>query len=453
MNILRPILAILIMFIPLYPKFPLFSVQNTYVAIRLDDIIVALSLLIWFIYQIKNKFPILKEKITWLAIAYFMAILLSTLNAFLIFQVVPKNILILNFLRRIEYMSLMFLTISAIKTKKDLNFTYVFLLIASLCVSIYGFGQKYFHFPVVSTMNSEFSKGQLLEMNVWTRISATFAGHYDLAAYMSVVLIIIGGIFLLTKNKLLKYSSLIIWFICFQILNLTASRISTFAFWGSMTLVIILIKKYLWVIPLAILMIFSIKNSKDLNQRLLATIPAFRIQINTIQQITPTIIPSPTPTLVIQPSGHPVTKTTPIPTIIRYSRIEEFPKVDIDVGVARSGEIRFNAEWPRAITALKRNPLLGSGLGSITLATDNDFLRLLGESGILGFITFMIIPFYFIYLTFKKRDPINFVLLGCLLATLANGLFIDVFEASKFAYSFWILMGIYYRNLKINEHE
>lgn len=451
MNILRPILAILIMFIPLYPKFPLFSVQNTYVAIRLDDIIVAISLLIWFIYQIKNKFPILKEKITWLTIAYFLAIFLSTLNAFLIFQVVPKNILLLNFLRRIEYMSLMFLTISTIKTKKDLNFTYTFLLIASLLVSVYGFGQKYFHFPVVSTMNSEFSKGQLLEMNVWTRISATFAGHYDLAAYMSVILIIIGGIFLITKNKWLKYSSLIIWFICFQILNLTASRISTFAFWGGMTLAIILLKKYLWIIPLSLIMIFSIINSKDLNQRLLATIPAFKTQINPPTN-KPTSEPTPTPSIIAIVTPIVVnTKITPVPTIIRHSKIEEFPTADIDVGVARSGEIRFNAEWPRAINALRRNPLLGSGPGSITLATDNDFLRLLGESGILGFITFMIIPLYFIYLTIKKHSSLSFILLACLIATLANAMFIDVFEASKFAYTFWILMGIYYQILKIEK--
>jgi len=445
MNILNSILAILIMFIPLYPKFPLFSVQNTYVAIRLDDIIIASSLLIWFIYQIKNKFPILKEKITWLFIAYFLAIFLSTLNAFLIFQTIPRNILFLHFFRRIEYMSLLFIVISTIKKKVDLNIYYIFLLITSFLVSLYGFGQKYFHLPVVSTMNSEFSKGQLLEMNIWTRISSTFAGHYDLAAYMTITLIIIGGVFLICKNKALKYSSLIVWLLCFQILNLTASRISTFAFWGAMTLVIILLKKYLWIIPFSALMVFSIFNSKDLNQRLLATIPSFKLQYKTITApkptAIPTLIPTPSPVVIAKISGVPL---NPTPTIIRHSVIEEFPTADVDVGVARSGEIRFNAEWPRAINAFKRNPLLGSGLGSITLATDNDFLRLLGESGLLGFITFMIIPLFFIVKTIKKPSPLALIFLGCLVATLANALFIDVLEASKFAYTFWLIMGAYY---------
>jgi hypothetical protein len=435
------------MFIPLYPKFPLFSVQNTYVAIRLDDIIVAIAILIWFIYQIKNKFPILKEKITWMFFAYFLAIFLSTVNALLIFQTVPKNILLLHFLRRIEYVSLFFLTITTLKNKKDLKAFYIFFVITALLVSAYGFGQKYLHLPVVSTMNSEFSKGQLLEMNVWTRISSTFAGHYDLAAYMTIALIIIGGIFLTSKNKFLKFLSLLIWFVCFQILNLTASRISTFAFWGGMTLSIILLKKYLWIIPLSVLMVLSIFNSKDLNQRLLATIPSFKTQIKTVKKITPTPTPAPIATTTVVPIPKPkviIAKLSPTPTIIRYSKIEEFPTLDIDAGVARSGEIRFNAEWPRAITAFKRNPLLGSGLGSITLATDNDFLRLLGESGILGFITFMIIPLFFVIKTFKKPSTLAFIFLGALVATLANALFIDVLEASKVAYIFWIMMGIYY---------
>ena len=40
---------------------------------------------------------------------------------------------------------------------------------------------------------------------------------------------------------------------------------------------------------------------------------------------------------------------------------------------------RFQGEWPNAIKAFKRNLLLGSGYSSITLATDNSFLRMLGR--------------------------------------------------------------------------
>ncbi len=459
-NIFRSILAILILFIPLYPKFPLFGVSGTYVAIRLDDIVIALVLLCWFIFQIRHRFPIFKQKITWLFMVYFVAISVSFVNAFLIFQTEPPQILLLHLLRRFEYMSLFFVALESVKSLYDLKFYYLISLISTVLVSIYGYGQKYLNFPIISTMNSEFSKGQLLQMNIWTRISATFAGHYDLAAYLSVVLIIILGVALITKNKFIKIFSLLAWLPVYQIFTFTASRISTFAFLGGITLTLFLLKKYLWIIPVTGLIIFSIIQSEDLSQRLLATIPAFKNQFFSNQtETTPQISPMVTPILIpTTPIISPtiIEKISPTPIIIRH-QLEPYPAIDADIGVARSGEIRFNAEWPRAITAFNRNWLLGSGPGSITLATDNDYLRNLGETGLFGFISFFAIIIFFILKTipllFKKTPTaynlISIIFLGCLLTTLANAIFIDVFEASKTAYLFWIMMAFYYQSLKL----
>jgi len=460
-NIFRPILAILIIFIPLYPKFPLFNVAGTYVAIRLDDIVVAIAVLAWLIYQVKNKFPVLKTKISKLLIVYFLAITASFINAFLIYQTDSTNILLLHLFRRFEYMSLFFIAINSIKSIKDFRFAYISLLVATFFVDLYGLGQKYLSFPVISTMNSEFSKGQLLQMNVWTRISSTFAGHYDLAAYLSVALIIILAGALVIKSKAIKITSLLLWLPSFYILTLTASRVSIFAFWGACCLTLFFIKKPWWIIPISFFVVFSIFNSKDLNQRLLATIPALKTQIVQTRSSTsnnPTVSITPTPiTIPTVTSNNPSSTQKPTPTIVRHSLFEEYPTVDTDVGVARSGEIRFNAEWPRAINAFKKNPLVGNGLGSITLATDNDYLRCLGESGLLGLITFGSIIFFFIIKTLSfafaknKTDiqKISLILFGGLLAMLANATFIDVFEASKTAYLFWIMMGIYYQSLSI----
>lgn len=278
-NFLRIIFAVLILFIPLYPKFPLLGVSGTYVAIRLDDIVVAFAFLLWIIYQIKNHFPVFKSKITPLFIAYFIAIIISTLNSILIYQNTSTSILLLNTFRRFEYISLFFITIDSVKCLKDLLSPYIFLLISLTGVIVYGYGQKYLHFPVISTMNEEFSKGQLLQMNTWTRISSTFAGHYDLAAYLSLVLILILSVAIISKNKWLKFPSYILFLFGFHILTLTASRVSIFSFWGAITLCLFLLRKYLWIIPTTFLVVFSIVNSKDLNQRLLATIPSLKIQI------------------------------------------------------------------------------------------------------------------------------------------------------------------------------
>lgn len=463
LNIFRSIIAILILFIPLYPKFPLANVSGTYVAIRLDDIVIAASILIWAIYQIRKGFPVLKLKISRLFIVYFLAIVASTVYALLIYQTDPKNILLLNMLRRIEYMTIFFIAIDSIRSIKDFRFPYVFFLISTALVCIYGYGQKYFHFPVISTMNSEFSKGQLLQMDIWTRVSSTFAGHYDLAVYLSIALIIIGAFIVISKNLPLKLLSLIVWIASFQMLSYTASRVSIFAFWGGMIVTLIFLRKYLWIFPVSFAVVFSMFNSKDLNQRLLATIPAFKNQIALFESKNkptpnPTIAPTITPTPVIAaitPGKNSGLK--PTPTIVRHTLPEEQIPIDTDVGVARSGEIRFQVEWPRAINAFTKNFLLGTGLGSLTLATDNDYLRLLGESGLLGFITFFAIQIYFILKTlpriFKKehqyQDILSIIFLGCILTTLANAIFIDVFESSKPAYIYWILMGIYYQVLSL----
>lgn len=465
LNIFRPIIAILILFIPLYPKFPLASVKGTYVAIRLDDIVIALAILIWCIYQIIHKFPVFKVKITKLFLVYFTAIVASFVTAFLIYQTEPANILILHLIRRFQYMSLFFIAIQSVKSKQDLNFSYIFLLITTFFVSLYGYGQKYIGFPVISTMNSEFSKGQLLQMSTWTRISSTFAGHYDLAAFLSVALIIIGVVFIISKNKLIKISSLIIWIAAYPILTFTASRVSIFAFIGGICFTLFVLKKYFWTIPFIFLFFFSIINSAELSQRLLATIPAFKTQLTKKTTITPTIVPTVVPTsvpvvAVISQTPNSI-KISPTPTMVRHVSTEIFPTADIDAGVARSGEIRFNVEWPRALRAFSKNPITGSGLGSITLATDNDYLRSLGESGLLGFATFAIINLYFIIKTipkiFKRKstvcDQLSIIFLGCLLTTLANAIFIDVFEASKTAYLFWIMMGSYYQLLNFKDEK
>lgn len=458
-NFHRILLSILIVFIPLYPKFPLLSVGGTYVAIRFDDIVVALCLLTWLILQIKNRFPVFKHKITPLFIAYFIAIILSTLNAILIYQSSLSSILFLNTLRRFEYISLFFITLEAIKTKKDFLYPYLCSLLALLGIAIYGYGQKYLQFPVISTMNEEFSKGQLLQLNIWTRISSTFAGHYDLAAYLSLVLIVVLAVALICKNNKLKIISFISFLIGFHLLTLTASRISIFAFWGSATICLILLRKYLWIIPLSFLVVFSFLNSRDLNQRLLATLNIFNPKPTTTLS-GPSPAPSPTLAPSLSPTKTPlIAYVTPIPSVFRHQPLEEFVSIDADGGVVRSGEIRFNVEWPRALTAFRKNPLLGTGLGSITLATDNDYLRFLGESGLLGFFTFTLI---FIYLFIKslpfiiKRNTdlysqLPLIFFSVMICIWSNAIFIDIFEASKVAYPIWIMMALYYQSLTLKK--
>ncbi len=76
----------------------------------------------------------------------------------------------------------------------------VLVLFSLLLVNIYGIGQKFIGWPAVQTMNPEYAKGYLLYLSAEDRISSTFAGHYDLAAYLVFLMPIVLGFYFLKKN-------------------------------------------------------------------------------------------------------------------------------------------------------------------------------------------------------------------------------------------------------------
>ncbi|OGE64905.1 hypothetical protein A3I48_03345 [Candidatus Daviesbacteria bacterium RIFCSPLOWO2_02_FULL_36_7] len=126
------------------------------------------------------------------------------------------------------------------------------------------------------------------------------------------------------------------------------------------------------------------------------------------------------------------------------------------LGVYRSFEIRYKIEWPRAITAFIKNPFLGTGYSSINIATDNDFLRSLGEVGILGTLAFSLILLSIwktIFQGLRNEDKVikyfSAGTLSMIIVFLINGTFIDVFEASKVASLFWMMLGLNLAVLKI----
>ena len=122
--------------------------------------------------------------------------------------------------------------------------------------------------------------------------------------------------------------------------------------------------------------------------------------------------------------------------------------------------IRLDYTWPQAIKGFKRNILFGSGYSTLTKkniedfteaeSTDNDFLRALGETGLLGFLAFFgtisFVIWYAIKNFAKVNDPffaaVVAALKGSTIGLLVNSIYIDVFEASKVAYTFWIMCAI-----------
>ena len=124
--------------------------------------------------------------------------------------------------------------------------------------------------------------------------------------------------------------------------------------------------------------------------------------------------------------------------------------------------IRFDTLWPNAIRGFSRNPLLGSGYGTLTKgeslsvfteadSTDCNYLRTLGETGLLGFVCFYGAIIWAVIVAWRQRrvadslvQMINLAYLGAAVGILVNALYIDVFAASKVAFTFWTLTGIFW---------
>src|SRR3989338_830541 len=188
-SLLKYIVAALLIFIPLYPKFPLLFLYKSSVAIRVEDFLILFAVLIlllrWYVTKAKiNSIPLFRQITT-----YWLIGGLSVLSAILITKSITPQIGLLHWFRRIEYMVGFFMTYQIIKDNpKNLRFFYELIILAATGVLLYGLAQIYLGAPIISTMNEEFSKGYTLILQPGVPISSTFAGHYDLAIYLVFIL-------------------------------------------------------------------------------------------------------------------------------------------------------------------------------------------------------------------------------------------------------------------------
>lgn len=405
------ITAVLII-VPLFPKFPAIKIPGIYVAIRLEDFLILFTLLIFLIPMLINFKIFFKEKVSRAIILFLLISFISTISGIFITQTVVSSIALLHFFRRVEYLSLFFVGFIFIRQSNDKSFfEYLLkiLLVINLLVFLYGFGQKYFNLPIIITQNEEYSKGVALLFTPGAHINSSFAGHYDLASYLVLIMPIFISAFYILKDKTSKVILAISTLLGFWLLSAAVSRISIVAFLMATTISLFLLKKYKEIIVVVAISVMVFGFSTDLRLRYGRIIDLVRQKISSL--------------------------------VVVYA--QEGGNVNED----RSTSIRFNVEWPRAMRAFYKNPLLGTGYSSITLATDNDYLRALGETGILGLGAFLLL-FLTLFMSFRNyifTDTFDSVFIasfiGSTVGILITALFIDIFEASKFATIYWLFTG------------
>ena len=438
------LIASLILAIPLYPKFPLFPIPGTYVSIRLEDFLISLTLFAFLFSGISDRKFILKDRVFLSIFMYLGVGVLSLISSILITQTVVPKLGFLHWIRRVEYLSMFFVGYSYLKhNPRSIHFFMKLLPIVVIIDFIYGLGQRYFTWPIIITQNEEYAKGVALRYIEGSHINSTFAGHYDLATYLVFTLPLILSLVIYSKKISTFY--LLVYTSGLWLLVNTASRISLVSFIGAATLSLILLKKFRKGFALIVLSILFIGFSSNLITRYQRVIRLFSEQVKryTLEMVI---------TPVYAEEGSVMRRETAVAT-----------PTPIPVFEDRSTSIRLNVEWPRALRALSKNPLLGTGYSSITLATDNDYLRMLGETGIIGFSSFFLILANLLkkllkYLkTTKIRSDLESVYIlsfaGGFMGILINAVFIDVFEASKFAITLWLVLGMLYGKITTKENE
>ncbi|MEK7543841.1 MAG: hypothetical protein AAB557_03170 [Patescibacteria group bacterium] len=522
-NVLFLFTLALLAFIPLYPKIPLLDVKHTWVYVRVEDFVVVFVLLIWGIASLRRKNSF-NTPLT-LPILLFWAIgAVSTIHGLLfIFSAlgnIQGNVAFLSMLRRIEYMSLFFVVYSAMRDKRFILWVTVMLAVTVLGVTLYGIGQKYVGFPAFLTMNEEFAKGIPIRLSGLSRVSSTFGGHYDLAAYLVLVLPILVSMMFGIRNWFGRIALAAASLLGLVVMVMTVSRISLFALVGVVGIIVFVQKKKLVLISLPIIIfgaLIMVSVSPSIMDRFTSTVKEVEVLVDattgeavghstnvpnsyfvpkTVRQAFSTTVSdlynhaSPAAVLVIPytrieadpvlfiepnaPNGENLPQGTgyinlalsPVIRKLGHFYYEPIPKIattSAEVFIINgdflvkkvfaydlSFTTRFQGEWPRAMDTFRRNIFFGSGYGSVGLAVDNSYLRMLAEVGLLGFSTFLAIFVITTIYIWKTLPLVNdhktrsFIIgLAAGVGGLAiNAFFIDVFEASKVAFTLWMLLGV-----------
>lgn len=514
----------LIAFIPLYPKLPLLDIIPGYIVrLRLEDVLIFLTAVVWVIQLLRKKVsinsPLSKPILGYIAIGT-----LSVLSALFVTKTVPLHTVhvqktILHLLRNIEYFALFFITFSAIRTRDDVKLFIKVLLGAFIFVALYGLGQKYLYWPVYSTMNREFSKGVRLYLTEHARVQSTFGGHYDLAAYIVLLLPLTLSTVLVTSGRRLKIALWILFSLGTWLLVVSAARTAFVATLVALGIVILLAtlkqqKRKLHffftqsiVVGIIIGSIF-VRFGDDISSRLLDALEGYPTlntayhQTNAVRKyymyefipqklgLTDTMealkIEAPkngvstdeldgvlTPTDQQPVTQKPSDVYVDVPDLVKVATVSatgqteiilvEQPRTYSDNALkyGLSMAIRLDTLWPQAWKGFTTNPLLGTGYATLTKSnqyefteadsTDNNFLRVLGEVGLLGFIAFfgtIIFALTFAYKLYTQKSSRKLEIIlatGYIAGTiglLLNAIFIDVFVSSKVAFTFWILTGM-----------
>lgn len=409
---------ILMCSILIFPKINIIYVPGSRTGIRLDDICV-LAYFIYFIY----KYIFLHEKIN-LKIKKILGYFFLCFSVFFIstvFGIIKGNvsfvISILHLIRNIEYFVLIFAGYDYVKNCENKNNIYILLNTILIFHAVYMLLE---YFNIIGDI------GYLIGRPSSDRIYTTFSGPYEYSAFLTLLL----PMYLLKIFKEKKWFNLFyVVVIIFGVL-LSQSRISLLT---CLFLIVVMYifeykspkKKAITIIGLlsSIILLILTFNSDILFRFRSIDISSY---VNTFQ-------------LAWKNTDYDYYKET---GNINYS-----PKV-LNSTTDESYALRVS-KWATLLKETTKSPLFGLGLSIVGEATDGNYVRLIAESGVLGFLCWILLFLIILKESNRNKDnEISNLVFYSVISLSIIALFIDIFVASKIIMLFWFLVGAMYASIE-----
>lgn len=421
----KKLFFIVLIFIAIMPKINIISISGNGAGIRVEDIILALLAVYYIIVIFINKTKKIEsnelKNISKIFMIFLAITLISTIFGY--FQgYIKLKLGALYFLRKIEYFLLLIVSYDiVINDMWNLKSFLKFVDIVVIFHFIYSILQ------LLGILGS-FNRGEALSTLTQGRVSSTFNGAYELSAFLLLVMpIYLNKIIVEKKYKLKDIMCTLMIFFC---ILASDSRTSIIIF---MFLIILFFTKeeknknkvaLVWCIIIFLITTFSILTidiSDNLDDTRFAT-------INISKMIRTT-----------QDAWYHKDFDAYVMTGKWYGSYYNVNKLSSDA----SFTIRVN-HWMQILDGLIRSPFIGVGASISGGSADGNYVRVLGESGILGFIFWIGMYIYILKIlrNGKNGNKIEKITRYALISMLFGAIFIDVFEASKVMMFFWTMLGI-----------
>ena len=414
------LIYILLICICFLPKLNIINIGESTTGIRIEDFIIFLILIFLIFYFIKNNKKNQNEEIKKIQFVFFIYFIFAALSTGLgiIYGFVNTIKGILFLIRKLEYFILFYIGIYFSKVKKvnvEKNFNLVVIFHFLICIlQMLG---------IIGSVNG----GEIQSTMTQGRASSTFNGAYELSAFLLLILpYYLYNIFFKNKSPLKNFLFSFLITIC---IFLSESRTSIII--EIFIIIYMLIKSkyifkykenfiiitFIFIITGFILMSF-VDLSRFLNLSIEKTVFLLKYTWENRNFA------------LYNSTGY------------WYGNASISINEMYSLGYDGSLYARFS-HWMQLIDGWTNFPIFGLGVSVSGAAADGNYIKILCETGIVGFILWCVVLFNVVKSLKTKKSFLYYSFISIIIGSL----FIDLFDASKLMMFFWFLLG-YILNFK-----